>query len=435
MRTSSHANTDLRSIVTSLLICGCAMSVVTLAAAATYVVNPGGTGDYPTIQAAVNAVASGSVIELTDGTFLGDGNRDISFLGKAITVRSQNGPANCTINPQGVDYFGPLHNGFDFFSGEGQGSVVDGITITGGAVQEGGGIFIGSASPWIKNCVIHANVAGGLEHEGYQGQGGGVYCGTGSSARFTNCSLTDNYSNSENYPVLISYGGGAYCESSTPIFENCVFSGNAAPDGGGIYCDNSAATISDCVITGSVILANPSHGGGLYCAGTPPTISGCTFCGDAALYGGAIFLTSSSPTITSTTFYRNGSDYADIYCSLSSPHLSKSIMTAEEFSQPVYCDGGGSLPTLSCCDLYGNPSGDWTGCIAGQLGLNGNISADADFCNPTCGPLNTSFTINFNSPCAPTANPSCGLIGAWPVACGAVPVLQSTWGAIKARFK
>ena len=68
------------------------------ARAADYLVHPDGTGDFPTIQAALDAAGQGDVIELADGTFTGDGNRDIDYLGKAITVRSENGPENCIID-------------------------------------------------------------------------------------------------------------------------------------------------------------------------------------------------------------------------------------------------------------------------------------------------------------------------------------------------
>ena len=47
--------------------------------AATYVVTADGSGDFPTIQAAISAAINGDVIELTDGTFTGEGNRDIEF--------------------------------------------------------------------------------------------------------------------------------------------------------------------------------------------------------------------------------------------------------------------------------------------------------------------------------------------------------------------
>jgi len=61
------------------------------AQAETYLVLPDGSGDFPTIQAAVNAAVDGDVIELADGTFTGDGNLDLEFQGKTITVRSASG--------------------------------------------------------------------------------------------------------------------------------------------------------------------------------------------------------------------------------------------------------------------------------------------------------------------------------------------------------
>jgi len=55
----------------------------------TCLVRPDGSGDFATIQAALDAARDGDVIELADGTFTGEGNRDVHFLGKAVTVRSQ----------------------------------------------------------------------------------------------------------------------------------------------------------------------------------------------------------------------------------------------------------------------------------------------------------------------------------------------------------
>ncbi|MHC5184552.1 MAG: hypothetical protein ACYSPI_09805, partial [Planctomycetota bacterium] len=49
-------------------------------------VDPNGTGDYPTIQAAIDAAVDNDVVVLNPGTYTGDGNRDIVFPGKAITV-------------------------------------------------------------------------------------------------------------------------------------------------------------------------------------------------------------------------------------------------------------------------------------------------------------------------------------------------------------
>ena len=89
--------------------------------------------------------------------------------------------------------------------------------------------------------------------------------------------------------------------------------------------------------------------------------------------------------------------------------------------------------TLRCCDIYGNAGGDWIGSIAGQLGLDGNISEDPLFCDPET----LDFTLHPDSPCAPFTppNPECDLIGAWPVGCSPTPMLETTWGAMKALFR
>jgi hypothetical protein len=95
------------------------------------VVNPEGTGDFPTIQAAVDAVSDGDIIELTDGTFTGRGNRNIDFNGKAITVRSQSGNAeNCIMDCEGIPNV--TRRGFLFKTDEGEDSVVRDITIMNG---------------------------------------------------------------------------------------------------------------------------------------------------------------------------------------------------------------------------------------------------------------------------------------------------------------
>ncbi|MDM7913892.1 MAG: right-handed parallel beta-helix repeat-containing protein [Candidatus Eisenbacteria bacterium] len=82
---------------------GCEWDVLT--------VRPDGSGDHPTIQAAIDAAADGAVILLADGTFSGDGNHDIELRGKRIRIRSESDdPAACTIDCRGS---GPEpHRGF-----------------------------------------------------------------------------------------------------------------------------------------------------------------------------------------------------------------------------------------------------------------------------------------------------------------------------------
>jgi hypothetical protein len=92
--------------------------------ACTYVVDPYGTGDYPTIQAAIDAAEDGDIICLADGTYTGNGNRDIDFRGQAITVRSHSGdPDQCIIDCEGSH--AEPHRGFRFHHGESTDSVLN----------------------------------------------------------------------------------------------------------------------------------------------------------------------------------------------------------------------------------------------------------------------------------------------------------------------
>jgi hypothetical protein len=102
--------------------------------ATTYIVDPDGSGDFPTIQAAIDAAEDGDIIELTNGTFSGEGNRNLDLAGKAVTVRSQSDePEQCIIDCGGGDADpDETLRGFTFHSGEGPSSIVSGITITNG---------------------------------------------------------------------------------------------------------------------------------------------------------------------------------------------------------------------------------------------------------------------------------------------------------------
>jgi len=113
----------------------CVLFLTAAAQAATWVVKPDGTGDFPTIQAAIDGAAGGDVILLTDGLFVGVGNRDIEFRGKALTLRSASGHREaCIIDAEGTP--GVPQRCFDFQSAEGNGSILRDITVRGGSTDD-----------------------------------------------------------------------------------------------------------------------------------------------------------------------------------------------------------------------------------------------------------------------------------------------------------
>ena len=69
---------------------------------------------------------------------------------------------------------------------------------------------------------------------------------------------------------------------------------------------------------------------------------------------------------------------------------------------------------MSCTDIFGNAGGNWTSCIADQLGINGNFSLNPQFCNAG----GRDYRLAQGSPCtAANAPAGCGLIGAFPIGC------------------
>jgi hypothetical protein len=186
------------------------------------IVNALGTGDYPTIQAAIDSAAVWDEVILEDGVHSGPGNRDLDFGGKRLTVQSASGnPASCVIDCDGSP--SDPHRGVSFTSGEGRETVFEGVGITEGYAVSGGGVFCTGSTPRVVNCDIRGNAAV---------TGGGVYAS--SPVRFEGCTIVGNVADS---------GGGlavvpAYSRS-TPIggamLEHCTVAGNSATTGAGIH--------------------------------------------------------------------------------------------------------------------------------------------------------------------------------------------------------
>ncbi|MHC4616963.1 MAG: S8 family serine peptidase [Planctomycetota bacterium] len=230
--------------------------------------------DSPTIQSAIDAAVYADVVIVADGTYTGEGNRDIDFAGKAIALQSRNGPENCIINCQGTP--ASPHRGFYFHCGEGPNSVVEGFTITGGYADFGGAMETDQASPTIRNCIFRDNASeghGGAVFNYYASPTmsycvfadnsawyGGAVCNFDASATLSNCIFSNN---------TADYGAGVDNEYGSPSVTNCTFSGNsAAVEGGGILNFQSSATVKNCILWDNT----PQE---IYSSGGTPTITYC----------------------------------------------------------------------------------------------------------------------------------------------------------------
>ncbi|MBU0641220.1 MAG: right-handed parallel beta-helix repeat-containing protein [Planctomycetes bacterium] len=310
-----------------------------------------GSPDHPfdAIQEGIDAAINGDEVVVFDGLYTGIGNRDLDFGGKAITVRSDSGnPAACVIDCEGAG------RGFHFSSGEGPNSVVEGLTITNGYGDDGGGVACFESSPKLTNCTIRWNSA--------DDEGGGVCCRYNSNPTLAACAISGNSARD---------GGGLSCRSnSSPTISNCTIGGNTASgqfsDGGGVYCSyHCNPTFTNCAISGNS--AN-SDGGGMYCHNSNPTLTNCTITGNAAYrYGGGVHCDNySRPTLTNCILWGDTPQEVSIY---------------------------ESSPVVTYCDVQGG----WPGM--------GNVDADPLFA------LANDFHLMPGSPCidAGTNDPAGGL--------------------------
>lgn len=188
-------------------------------------------GQYPTIQAAVDAASDHDVISLTPGVYHGSGNNNVDFLGKAITIRSADRNANgCVIDCQNT---GP---GFIFANAEGPDSILEGLSIINGSSNLGGAIHCIDSSPTIRECVLANNQA--------SDNGGAVYL-LNSNPSFINCTLLNN--------SATNIGGAIYNEDGGDFaMTNCTLAGNQATFCGGVYNINSDATITNSILWSNV---------------------------------------------------------------------------------------------------------------------------------------------------------------------------------------
>jgi len=150
----------------------------------TITVGFGGSGsyDYATIQEGINAAANGDTILVMPNTYTI--HMPISFKGKAIMVRSQDGPKTTIIQISPPLQDATRGGVVVFETGEGPESILEGFTMTGGTGTQGyyyatsylgGGVFCFRSSPTIKDNVIINNIMP-LGTTGIYGYGGGVAC-------------------------------------------------------------------------------------------------------------------------------------------------------------------------------------------------------------------------------------------------------------------
>ena len=350
--------------------------------------------DQPTIQAAITAAQTGDTVLVAPGTYF----ENINFLGKAITVTSSDGPAVTTIDG------GNLDSVVKFTSGESNGAVIKGFTITHGkSMFNAGGIQVSNSAPTIDGDIITNNQTcdsgAGLQiafssaivrnntitnnfRAGCTGGvgGGGISIRGAASAQILNNLIANN-----SIPGTADGGGISLFAAGTPTISGNTISGNtSSEDGGGIAMVNqSDANIFNNLITGNSASGN---GGGVYflvpSGARGPFLVNNTVVNNTAASGSGVFadgFDAAAQLVNNVFFNSNAS--------------------------PVACGNGfgnsnGILPVISSNDVFSPVAFGFSGFCSNLNGSPGNISADPQFVNLT----GNNFHMQASSPAIDAGN-------------------------------
>ncbi len=204
-----------------------------------------GAFGYSTIQSAINAATDGDTVVVYPRNFAsisctGDAYvENINFLGKAITVQGLIPTSPDYVDHTIVDGSQPADPAqgsvVTFNHQEGNGSLLDGLTLTKGIgfnpygpgynTRRGGGIFCSNSAPTIRHCAIINNTSG---PDYTVWNGGGIYINSaqGRTPSVGHCVITDNV------------GEGIFISGCSTTITQCTISRNST---GGIISSHTVS--------------------------------------------------------------------------------------------------------------------------------------------------------------------------------------------------
>lgn len=336
------------------------------------------------IQDGIDAATDGDECLVAPGTY----SETINFNGKAISLRSSGGPDVTTIDANDSG------SAVSCTSGEGQDTVLQGFTITGGDAVSGGGMRNIGSSPTVDNCRFVENEAA---------VGAGMY-NENSNPTVTDCTFVGN-------STFYGAGGGmANTYSSNPLLIDCVFRQNTGGlAGGGLQAIYSNVTAVNC----KFIENSAERGGGMKTMYGSAMLVNCRFEGNTALFGGGMLDQSDNLMIINTIFTGNMADYGGGMYDGSDKNATVTNCTfvgnsANDNHGGAIRSSSAGTTTVTNCILWNNDGGSIGGIsptvtysdIEGGFPGTGNIDAEPLFADPDNG----DYQLSPGSPCIDAAD-------------------------------
>lgn len=216
----------------------------------TWYVKADGTGDAANVQSAIYNAHSGDTILLAPGKFTGNGNCNISFMGKSLLLRSESGPDSTIFAGIGNNDFRLLH-----LSNAAGLSILEGVTIDNFCCDDYGAIYCNSSSLEIRDCRIINCLTGIISDS--------------SELLVKSCFFSDNFG-----PYA-----SIYCDSSNAIISDNIFQENESTGYSAIYCTNGSYLLESNYITGNTTYGS---GGGIWIENSVVEMINNSICGNYA---------------------------------------------------------------------------------------------------------------------------------------------------------
>ncbi|MBD3169380.1 MAG: T9SS type A sorting domain-containing protein [candidate division Zixibacteria bacterium] len=302
--------------------------------------------DYSLIQDGINSAHDGDTILVEPGTYAENLNlngKNIVVASRFLTERDSSYIRSTIVDG---DSAGTV---FSVNSGEDSTTTILGFTIRNGFAPYGGGFYISSSSPVIRDNIIEDNYM--------SGGGGGLYCaGENTNALIMNNIIRHNQGNS---------GGGIFAaQASTPVIENNMIYENATVGIGAAMCIME----SSLRISGNTIKDNYTHypGGGIMSFDSDIIIANNCIIGNEGERGGGIvilnYVDDMVRIINNVIYGNNATDYGGGLVIAAPNHEIKNNIfwanTADNHNPQIF----GESPRVTYC------------CVEGGFGGAGNIS-------------------------------------------------------------
>lgn len=305
------------------------------------------TSTFVNIRQAVEAAPAGCVVWVGPGVY---NENMLTFNGKAITLRSSEGPQNTVIEGQSTQTI------LYFIKGETPDAVLHGFTLQHGkaspwplnaspSYRMGGAVYVENSSPTLRQLKITDST----------GDYGAALAFVSSKSRLEKLVLQGNTASAQ--------GGGIYAVSSPLTLDQLVIRRNVSGEAGGIMLVRSAGSWRSVLLEENVGQNYASRGGGAVLDGSAPSLSRVSFIGNrltgtGSANGGGLYVSKAAPSLADVVFTRNtASDGAGVYLTEANP-----LFHQVTVAQNVALRGGGGLvlnlsnPKLSYVHLTGNRS-------------------------------------------------------------------------------